>query len=514
MNGEGAVLPDPHAASLLGRETEQPVRRPRPKFRFYPGPIAFGFGFALFSALAAFGFLTFRASASPGFYNFIAVLAAITGIGAVVTLLRWLTFGVTLAPRELGVVMVSGNKQTTLRYADIDAITIVDLPRFDENRAVVAFNRTITLESNNVKARARYIAMPHDPLDAMLARVIANIAATAKPRSGDDWSIDDATLRWRGDAVPLALIAQAGIFDDQVRVWRRGEESPFLAVPMSSRNAHLLLHLTQHAASTSVPTTTVAQSVASDGTALGRLLFTRRTTITSVLVKLALIAGVLAVSMLAIDRVIPEFSRLGYGAIIAIAVLAWLNAMAQLTTRFHFHERGLVRKSLAGQRTMLYSAVTSLTWRETTNFINHISVGTTAKITFVTDDSRPLRMHVHRFRAVDDDIVPVRRAISLNIARALRTELERGERVRWTSDATFTHAGLEVKTGLLGHGTELLPYDHPIGMRFSEGYLVLYRDTWRNPLSVLNASAENFYPGLALFETLMQQVSVAETQAG
>jgi hypothetical protein len=68
----GAVLPDPHAASLLGQETEPPVHRPRPLFRHYPGPVVCSIVGALFGALTAFG------------------------------------------------------KQTSLRYADIDAITIAD----------------------------------------------------------------------------------------------------------------------------------------------------------------------------------------------------------------------------------------------------------------------------------------------------------------------------------------------------------------------------------------------------
>jgi hypothetical protein len=76
MSSPGVDLPDPQAASHLGREIEPPIHRPRPAFRHYPGPIACGVIAILFAALAAQGYVRGVARLSPGFYQSITWLAA------------------------------------------------------------------------------------------------------------------------------------------------------------------------------------------------------------------------------------------------------------------------------------------------------------------------------------------------------------------------------------------------------------------------------------------------------
>jgi len=184
------------------------------------------------------------------------------------------------------------------------------------------------------------------------------------------------------------------------------------------------------------------------------------------------------------------------------------HALYRITTRYRFHERGLTRSTLLGDRTMLYGQVESMTWRETVTMINHaIAIGTTMKIRLAGAGEKPLQVKVHRFRGTDADLEPVRRAIAHNIALRLRQTLEREGRVAWTRDATFLREGLEVKTGLLGNKPALLPYDQPLGVQYSGAYLNIHRDTWRKPFVLLDARAENFYPGLTLFGMLMQRVN-------
>ncbi|HEX2831813.1 MAG TPA: hypothetical protein VHW00_02295 [Thermoanaerobaculia bacterium] len=509
MNDEGVVLPDPHAASLLGRETEPSIRRPRPRFRHYPGPVACTIVGLLFTALAAQGYLRGVARLSPEFYRSITYLAVIMFVMAAITFIVWLRFGVTISPRELGIAIVTGRKQTNLRYSDIHAITLFDRARYDERTLVAALTRTITIESTSGRTRAQYVALPLDELDPLLRRLIARIAAEPHPFSGDGWSIDSSTLEFRGERVPLARIAEAGLFDDEVRIWRRGEESPFLAIPKSSKNALVLLSLALRAAEQSLPTTTVAQNVAGDGSALGRLLFTRRTSTISIVWSTLLSYALLWVAQRAIDVFLPTFSRLGRGAILAIAVLATLYAIFRLTIRYRFHERGIIAATLLGNRTILYGAVASMICRATTTLVNGIPLGTTNVLTLAPHDGgKPLTIHLHRFRAIDKDLEPLRHAIAEHIARGLHERLLRGETIPWTKDATFTPAGVIVKTGMFGTGTETLPYDRRIGMFLNDGYLVLFRETVNQPLATLNAAHENFYPGLALFQTMMDDLQV------
>jgi len=507
MSG-GAGLPDPHAASLLGRELEPPIVMPRPRFRFYPGPVVCGVAFLLLAALAAFGLLTFRATLSPGFYQLIAGCAVLMLVLCILSTWWWLRLGVTMSLRELGVVLITHKRQYSILYADIDAVTIADSRRYDERRAVVAFNRTVTVEANGRKTRATYVALPNDALDPLLDRLAARVAAEPRPRSGDGWTVDLATLRWRGSDVPLHAIGKTGVFDGAVRLWLRGEDMHFASVPLSSRNAHVFLHLAQRGAAASPP----VASPSSSTKGLGRLLFTRRTSATSVVFNTIIAFSVLWLAMLSVERFLEAVPMpAARGVLLGIGVLVVLRAIYRLTMRYRFHERGLTRTSIVGNRTLLYGQIRAMTWAETTTIIEGIATGTSVVAKLVPDDgTTPLVVRIHRFRAGDPDIVPLRHTIARSIGTHLREHLERDGRVPWTKDATFTAAGLEVKTGLFGGNTTLLPYDQPIGIRFSDGFLHLFRENWKKPLAILPASGENFYPGLALFEMLMENVTVPE----
>jgi hypothetical protein len=484
---------------------------PRPRFRYYPGPPLATVVAILFGALAAFGFMTFRATLSPEFYRSMAYLSAIMFALAIGSTIWWLGMGVTFSPRERGIVITRRGREFAFRFTDIDALTVADTPRYDNYRRVAALNRTITIEGNGQTVKAHYIALPQDALDDLLMRLSVGLANERRPRSGKGWDIDESTLRWRGEPIPLGSIVRSGLFDNEVRAWRQGESTHFLAVPYSSRNARVLLHrlhTTQPSLQSSeqVAAPIVAPVTAQDG--LGRLLFTRRTTFTSVIFKSAGIGLVLWGGWLAVDRFLAEYKRLGHGAVIGLAVLAVFHALYRATMRYKFHERGLMRSTILGNRTMAYADVERVRWREKVTTISHgIAVGTTLKFRLAGGEgTKPLLMHTHQFRAGDPDLQPVLNAISASIGRNLRKQLEREGRVEWTKDATFLREGLEVRTGFLGNKPELLPYDTPLGIHFTEGYLNIYRTMWRKPLVLLDSGSENFYPGLSLFYVLMRNL--------
>lgn len=500
-------------AAALGAETESPVRMPRPRFRYFLGPIVSTVVFLLFAALAAFGYLTFRASMSPEFYRSMVYASAIMFGISVLAWIWWLSLGVTMSPHERGIVMTRRNKQFVFLYDEIDALTVADRARYDDARNVAAYDRVITIEANGQKAVARYLALPQDALDGLLQRFVARLASEPRPRSGAKWELDAMTLRWRGETIPLGAIVKAGVFDKEVRVWRANEAMHFMAVPYASRNARVLLQRLRTSASATPSTiterktaaATVLPSTAQDG--IGRLLFTRRTSFLSVLFKSAAIAAVLWVAELWIDKQLPQFQRLGHGAIIGLAVLAVFHALYRITMRFRFHERGLTRSTILGNRTMLYAAVEKMLWKETVTMIGHgIAVGATLKFQLAGGDGTKLRMNVHRFRTGDPDVEPVRNTIAHGVAHRLRTKVEREGRVVWTRNATFLREGLEVKTGLLGGKTELVPYDSTLNVAFSGAYLNVFRQSWRQPLVILDTREENFFPGLELFSMLMENV--------
>jgi hypothetical protein len=124
-----------------------------------------------------------------------------------------------------------------------------------------------------------------------------------------------------------------------------------------------------------------------------------------------------------------------------------------------------------------------------------IPMGTTVRAKLVPDDgSRALTIDLHTFRGDDPDLLAVRNAMAAHVAETMHRRVLSGERVPWTSKATFTPEGLVVKG-------KILPYDGSVTVHFHDGWFMFYRDNARTPFALLSASDENFYPGLMLFES-------------
>jgi hypothetical protein len=477
----------------LGREIEASTIG-RPRFREYPGPPTCAIVATPFIALAAFGFLTFRASLSPGFYWFIAICAAFMVAGALITFAIWLRFGVTISLHEHGVVL-NGHE---IPYAEIDAFTVRDKRRYDETATVKALTRTVLVEAHGRKVKAAFVARPGEALDGILDRIAERVAAEARPCAGKGWRIEQGTVVVRGERVPLPSITAAGVFERAVRLWRHHDQTHFFSVPYDSKNARVLLALARNRAVEAV-------AEPSSGTGIGRLLFARRTTITSVLGNTTLVAFGLGIAWFSIDRLVPDLSVLGNGAILGVAVLWILHSIYRITARYDFHERAIVRRTLLGTRTLAYGDIRAMTWRETATVFEHvIPMGTTVHAKLVpSDGSAPLKIVLHRYSGADSDLEPVRTSIARHIAEHLREHLDRGQEVQWTSKAKFTRDGIAIKKHFIRYG-------EPIGVRFDDGFFMVYRESWRKPFALLPANDINFYPGLLLFDTLMR-LEAAET---
>ena len=485
----------------LGREIHPTVSLGRPRFRYYPGPPTAAIVSLPFLALTLLGYLTFRATLSPEFYRFTAGCTALTIAGAVVTFVIWLRFGVTISLRELGAVIVSRGKTHEIRYADVDAITVYDKRRYDETVVVRALTRTITLETASGRVKAQYVALPQDALDHVLEVLVERIAAVARPRAGKGWSVEQGMLVARRERVPLSSISAAGVFERNVRLWRHNDEEHFFSVPYDTKNARVLLALATHAGQASARPST---------TGIGRLLFSRRTTMISGLGNTLLVAFGLAVGWMCLERYLHVPSKLAVGAMLGVFVLWIFYSLYRATVRYRFHERAVVRISLLGARTLAYANVAAMTWHESASTMHGaIPLGTTVKAKLLPDDGSPaLSIRLHRLRGIDGDLEPVRSRIAQHIAENLRRHLEHGDDIPWTSMARFTREGLVVQGGWLGKTTTVLRYDQPLGAFPGQGFLILYRES-NKPLARLDINGTNFYPGLALFEMVMRNVVVA-----
>jgi hypothetical protein len=485
------ALAPSHDSQLLGREVEPPVVIGRPLLRFYPGPAVAWPAAIFFAAFFLFGYLTVGWELSRGFYQFIGVCALSMLLLAIVSTIRWTQMHLTLSLRELGVVL----NGRALRFADLDTFTVANSRRYDNERNVIALNRTVTLEANGTRVRASYIAMPNDPLDSALDAIAAAMTAKHRGERGSGWSVENDTIVAGGTRIPLSMISAAGVYDDEVRIWRHGDAHHALAVPLSSRNARVLLRIASGSRTAAPPPALHAVSQ-EPATGIGRLLFTRRTSIFSAVFSTAIY---LALALLV--RIFMEKQGLPFGkeTAYALGTIVLLVSIRRMLRVYRFHERGVI----AAGRTLLFDDVTAIRWQETTTLINHaIYVGTSMKVKLKTRDGKPFVISLYRWRANDDDLMPMRYAISAKIANELQQQLQREGRAPWVRGVAFTTSGVEVKKNL--H-----TFEPPLYGFLREGFFILYRERWQKPSALLPVSDENFYPGLVLFETLTRQRSAS-----
>lgn len=481
-----------------------------PPLRFYPVP-AVCWPFGIFFALTAgWGWATGRGALSPGFWKLWTAFSAVFLFGAIYGMVRRRQLQIAMSLRELGVAIVSGGRKTyAIRYSDIDALTVSDFIRGDERRNAVALTRSITIHADR-KIQADYVALPQgDPLDPLLDELTARIAAQPRQRDGRGWTIERETLIAGGEGVPMSAIASAGVFDKEVRLWRRGEDFPFLSVPYFSRNARVLLRMATDASKRAPLHATVSGVATADASGIGRVLFTRRTSPFSQLFLTAAILGALWVFLLAVDKNAPEFHQLARGAALGLAVLSLLGMIHRLSTRYRFHERALVRATLLGNRTLMYRDIEAMSWSQSVTLVEHaIYAGTSLKVNLRPSDGSPqLKLRLYRFRGEDRDLERVRDVIAKSIAHQMYEQVRQGRRVPWTKSATFAVDALEIRK-------QRLPYGQPLQLHAGrDGYLVLYRDTIRKPLGMLRTSGPNFYPGLMLFDMLARGSAASATWA-
>lgn len=472
---------------------------PPPPFRLYRGPVVCWPIAFLFAAFAAWGFATGRGALSPGFYWFMTAMAGLMFAMAIGSTIRRMQLQLTLTLRDQIVTLVAGSREHTLAYRELDALTVAESGRYDDERNLIALNRSITLHAAGKRASASYVAVANDPLDDLLQELVERMARERRNRSGEGWSIENEILTAGSERIPLSNISAAGVFDREVRIWRHGRTEPVLTVPLSSRNARLLLHIAGEA-QTSAPSHTEAAATS----ASNRELFTRRTSTLAVLFQTALAGVAIWLAQFAVAVKAPAFAEGARMAAFVVAALAMISAIHRITRTYRFHEQSVTRTSLFGSRTFRYDEAVSLTWKESNSFLEHtIYLGTSMTISMsAANGEKPFVITLHRHRASDEDLLPLRRALSERVAVHMHHEWKHGDRIAWTNSAAFTTVGLEVKTGMLGGGREVLPYGQPLNALFNDGYLIFFRDHWTQPLAILETSQENFYPGLALFERL------------
>src|SRR5262245_1395295 len=355
--------------------TTSEVVAPRPRFGIYPGPIlapVVGVLTLLFSI-----FIWSRDSSNASIATFFFAITAMMFVLSAITIARYLGYRVTAAVHDHAVVF-NGRE---FRFDQIDFVTLRDRARVPQMGGITMVERTLTIAPVDGKKKSFvWIAEGHDPIAPVVEFLHRRLADEAPRRTlhGKRWSIVQMTLQTQDDMTPLSTLSGAGIYDREVRLWRRGETTPFFAAPVTSENAHVLLRVAEDAVAKAPPAPAAAPTAAAgDDAGLGRLLFARKPS-GFVNVFSSIIYGLFGVAMAlyAADHIDPQLDKPAIYLASAIAIFFVLRALHSFTVRYRFYELGVISTYVGGRREVRYADVESMSWGAVRSFHNGIYTGT------------------------------------------------------------------------------------------------------------------------------------------
>ncbi|MEM7454344.1 MAG: hypothetical protein AAF456_08305 [Planctomycetota bacterium] len=359
-----------------------------------------------------------------------------------------------------------------------------------------------------VRLEDKIAAGEPDPFHGMIERISENYRQRASDAlemgavvSGEGFALDNQILTIAPEknphSVPLNEITSMGIFDDELRVWRQGQDEAALSLPLSARNCYPLELLLK---------TRISEPTAEPHSAggLGRVLFERKMArgwvITLwVFAASSLIAGILI--GIGEPWLIP-------GGLILAALFA-ISAWSGSRSVFRCHERGVYKRSLLGERELRYDELTSFSYGATRHYHNGVYTGTHLTLKFIppTDSGRKSLFYSTTTKHGDAELDNMRDHISGVIASKMAEMLTNNQPVQWTKNLRFAPDGIEYRpAGFLGRkDAVLLPFDQIHGFDIQQGFFMIWEHGKKKPVISEAISEDNFFPGYFVLLSLAQE---------
>lgn len=468
--------------------------------------------------LAAGGVLLWLARANGGLPTLFAaaVLGAVTAFAAVSIAARRLAVRIT--PEGFIVCDRHGERI----FSDEQVICASDYSTANfRNGERTATTRTFDLWVEGQQGPERFtmvnrIALGQDdPLDLLIERILEHLYDRAQaaldarePFDGEGWSVHDGellVLRKRvTDSVPLAELAAAEVFDDELCVWTHGQDKPAARISVRSANASVLHRLLRERI-----TEPGEPTVPDGGSRLGRILFERRPTRTeqSLLWLMPMLAPLTFWVAIAIGIGGNGAERVILALVIALGILCvWLLLLWQ-TVWLRCHEHGVSRRWLWWEQRVTYSGIKSFTYRAVPQYVKGVYSGTTFTLTFVADTGpRPVTLSYSRtLRNADNELERLRDRVSRAIAARMSEQYFQGGPVAWTDGLRFLPEGLEYRAPgwFSRQAPVMLRYDEIVHTEVSSGVFYAWVNRRAKPAIKEQTGQPNFFPGKLFLSRLL-----------
>ena len=420
--------------------------------------------------------------------------------------------GMTVADID-GPAEVRDEEVTALSLWDKKDFSDGTLKGIDRNVLVWATGR-----SAPIQMKYRFSDKSPDPLGAMIDRTLEKLVERSNETldtgghvTGEGWAITASGFAYGTTADQLLRFDQiqaVDLFDDEICIWRKGEDLASVRFPIKSRNSYLLLRLLD----TKIPEQNDENSGGMES-GLGRILFQRKAEHTAIAVTLLVIVGVIGLVIGLMT--VPWLSALGLPLLIAAVIFAVWHGK---TSNFRCHERGVFKSGITGESSLKYIDIVSFTYAATRNYYNGVYTGTSTEMKFTPDvgnESKEIKYSAN-LKGVDEDLDIIRDHISNVIASQMGQRVSEGNDTVWTKNLTFTEAGLRYRpSGFFGGKKEelLLPWEQLHGFDVQEGIFYLWETGNEKPIANEEVSAPNFFPGYYLLAMMTSPEAQPEDQA-
>ena len=363
-----------------------------------------------------------------------------------------------------------------------------------------------------------------DPLTGFINRVVSLLKNRAdqellKNQSvlGEGWELTNKSLLLRNAVlgemeIPLKDLATVMLVEDNLKLWKLGEEAAFASIPLQSANAHLL-HLMLEQEFARRPELIKQEPLAGQ---LGRILFERKPQrsvgLTVAGIAVLMIMSSIVIAGLLLAGAIPKREiELMTGVAVGLAllsVLLFIAAWITFKTLFRCHEHGVYLRGAAGEKKLLYSEIESFTYSATKHYHNGAYLGTYLKLAFdpLQTAGKPKIVYKTTIKNADNALDHLRDMISEMIGTRLFNEVMSGKTVNWTEKLILEPGRLRYQpAGFFRRKPfETISYAMISHHTMHQGTLSLFQHGKPKPFVNSSSTARNFFPGYSAFINLME----------
>ncbi len=359
-----------------------------------------------------------------------------------------------------------------------------------------------------------------DPFAGLIDRLIAAYRSGADEAlregavvEGKNWSLNNTSLTAKSSApvsVPLTELDSVGVFDAEVCVWRKGEDTAFLKTPVRSANAFLLQLLLEQRLSERDP----EEGQSTEG--LGRVLFERKgTSLASIFLWLLVVLLALPALLLVIVGFAGNPAGIVVGLVLLVlcAPIVWASRKTKRPV-FRCHERGVFKQGMFSSGQLRYEELESFSYSATRQYYNGAYIGTALNLSMAPrKDSGKKPINFSRtVKNVDEALDELRDHISMVLANDMLRRLADGERVAWTSNMALLPQGIEYRPAGFVKRKEavVLPYQNVFNFDLQQGTFHLWEHGKDKSVMQESVGVPNFFPGYFALARLFSQAAQQE----